>query len=478
MTSWIHPIFKICLLFFALPLFSASGDRKIECVISGYDEENKNYLMTLFLPFNPTILSYTSNPEVKKICEFWWPNGFFFCSQIDAGQMCDLIWIDHTENEMDILHSASDKVLQASVIYSVTHCADRKDHALKNFLESFDFTLFGHWYRENEEGHAIFVKKDLFAAAMHTLNYSPSNFNVASTALQNNLEKHFKQADHKSSSHKINGIDFIYMINLDERPEKFARTSKELEKFGIVPYRFSAVNGWKLTTEAINQVGVKFSSDFGKEKFLGSIYRELDGKECLGNEILKSNGETFFSLGMSRGAIGIVLSHLSVLQDAYNSGYKTIWVMEDDVEVLNDPNTISQLIPKLDQCVQDWDILFTDTDTKDHNGNHVPCRAIAARPNVHIAPLAAFLKCFHPISADFSRIGMRYGAYSMIIRRSGMEKILNYFKTYGIFLPYDMDIWLNPHLKMYSVNKDLISHKAGSPSDNSYPNYLKDLLLK
>jgi len=473
MISWINREFKICLLFFTLPLFSLSADRKIDCAISGYDEEKKNYLMTLFLPFNPTILSYTSDPKAKEICEFWWPKGSFFCSQMDPDQKCDLIWIDHTENEIDILRSASDRLMQASVVYTVTHSRGRKNHTLKKFLAPFDFTLFGHWYKENEVGYAIFVKKDLFAAAMHSLNYSPSNFYATSAPLQNNLEKYFKKADHKSSSHKINGIDFIYMINLDERPEKFVRTSEELERFGISPYRFSAVNGWKLTAEVINQVGVKFSSDFGNEKFLGSIYREIDGKEYLGNEIIKPNGETFFSLGMSRGAIGIVLSHLSVLQDAYNSGYETIWVMEDDVEVLNDPNMISELIPKLDQRVGDWDILFTDTDTKDHNGNHVPCRAIAARPNVQIAPLASFLECFYPVSIDFSRIGMRYGAYSMIVRRSGMEKILSYFKTYGIFIPYDMDIWLNPNLKMYSLNKDLISHKAGSPTDNSHPNYLR-----
>lgn len=462
---------KMFLFFFTLTTFSGYCNEIIDCVISGYDDKNKDYLLTLFLPHNPRILSFGSNPEVKKVCDFWWPKNSFFYSSSDLEQACDLIWIDHTDKEIEILKGVVDKLFQAKVIYTVTPTEKRKVRLLKSFLTRYGFTLLGHWYKENIAGHAIFVKKELFGAAMNTLNYSPSNSVVESSAFMNNLDNYFKKVDYKSSSHKIEGIDFIYMINLDERPEKFAASSEMLEKFGIYPYRFSAVNGWKLTTDVINQVGVKFDSDFKKEKFLGSIYREIDGKEYLGNEILKPNGETFFSLGMSRGAIGIVLSHLSVLQDAYNSGYKTIWVMEDDIEVIKDPSEISKLIPKLDQCANDWDILFTDKDTKDHNGNPVPCRAIMARPNVKIPPLDSFLKRFYPVNADFSRIGMRYGAYSFIIRRSGMEKILNYFKTYGIFIPWDIDMWMAPGLKIYSLNKDLISHKVGSPSDNSYPNY-------
>ena len=153
----------------------------------------------------------------------------------------------------------------------------------------------------------------------------------------------------------------------------------------------------------------------------------------------------------------------------------TIWVMEDDAEIVENPCQMPALIQKLDHLAPDWDILFTDIDTKDTTGKHVACRALAARPNFSNKsryPLF-FLARFQPISDDFSRIGMRYGAYSMIVRRSGMKKILNHFKTYGIFLPYDMDFWLIPDLKMYSVNKDIVSHKAGAPSDNSEPAYLK-----
>lgn len=466
--------------FFLIIFFSSRllcADYKIDAVFTGYDGDKKFYLLTLFLPYNPVVVSNTPDEAVKAICHYWWPKGRYFCDQEDSESSCDLLWIESAGNELDIIYNAADKVSQASAIVTSTHFFPSSTpgdyHHLKSFLESSGFTLLGHWYWEHQGGQALFVRKDLFAAAIKALNYTPSHLCVSSDASQNDLQRHFRKAEHKSNEHKIDQIDYIYMINLDERPEKFALAAGELAIFGIFPYRFSAVNGWKLSTEAINQVGVKFTSSFNQEKFLGSIYREIDGQEYLGSELLRPNGETFFTLGMSRGAIGIVLSHLSILQDAYDSGYETIWVMEDDVEAVDNPRILSELIPKLDALVDDWDLLFTDTDTKDRAGNHVPCRAVAARPNVEIEPLSAFFRRFYPVSDDFSRIGMRYGAYSMIVRRSGMEKILNYFKNYGIFIPYDMDIWLNSNLNMYSVTKDIISHRAGAPTDNSEPHYLK-----
>ena len=74
-----------------------------------------------------------------------------------------------------------------------------------------------------------------------------------------------------------------------------------------------------------------------KEKLMGKIYKKIDDDEVVSNEFIDKEGEVYFSLALSRGAIGIILSHLSVLQDAYDAGYETIWVMEDDVEVLQMP---------------------------------------------------------------------------------------------------------------------------------------------
>ena len=75
---------------------------------------------------------------------------------------------------------------------------------------------------------------------------------------QGKLEDHFKKIDSRSPVHKMRNIDFIYMINLDKRPEKFAQSANELIQFGIIPCRFSAVNGWELSLETINDVGLKY----------------------------------------------------------------------------------------------------------------------------------------------------------------------------------------------------------------------------
>ena len=378
--------------------------------------------------------------------------------------------------ERQIFHNERHLLKKAKAIYTTTALSSTKHpfQATTALLESCGFTMTGHWYWENREGRAIYVKKELLDIVNRSLNYSPTYaYSIASTASENKIWEWFRPAKNKSPIHVIKGVDYIYMINLDERPEKFAQACSELEPYGIFPFRFSAVNGWKLPTLALQQIGVKFTGDFGQEKFIGSVFTEIDGKEYFGNEIMRPNGETFFMMGMTHGAIGIVLSHLSILQDAWDSGYQTIWVMEDDVEALEDPRQIPKLIQELDTLVPDWDILFTDTDMyKDKKGNHVPCRAIGARPNFKMEPLSSYLEKFYPVSKNISRTGMRYGAYSMIIRRSGMEKILRFYKTYGIFQPYDLDLWLDPTLKMFIVNRDIVSQRQGAITDNNKPHYL------
>ena len=66
--------------------------------------------------------------------------------------------------------------------------------------------------------------------------------------LEAGLEKYFKKikADDQKTCRSIRNIDFIYMVNLDGRPEKYNRSRKMLQKYGITAYRFSAVNGWDL----------------------------------------------------------------------------------------------------------------------------------------------------------------------------------------------------------------------------------------
>ena len=282
------------------------------------------------------------------------------------------------------------------------------------------------------------------------------------------IETYFKKPTDKTGSHSMRNIDFIYVINLDERPEKFASCVTQLHPYGISPFRFSAVNGWKLPLHIINDVGVKYTPSM-RQGLMGTSYEMSDLPH---HEVMHVTGRTYFSHCMSRGAIGIVLSHLSVLQDAYDSGYNTIWVMEDDIHVIQNPHCISSLIDKLNTLVgkDKWDILFTDQDTKNQQGNYVPCTSYAQRPNFSPPRPARFAKRAQ-INPDFRKIGARYGAYSMIVRRSGMEKILNFIKQHCIFLPYDMEFYLPRNMRIYAVTSDIVSTQINAISDNGAPRY-------
>lgn len=286
------------------------------------------------------------------------------------------------------------------------------------------------------------------------------------------ISDYFKKFPDKSGFHAMRNIDFVCMINLDQRPEKFAHSLEQLEPYGVHPCRFSAVNGWELSPTAIDSLGVKYeASSMLNDLWATSYLVEHEGKPF--HQIMQIEGRNYYCHCMSRGAIGIVLSHLSILQDALESGYETIWVMEDDIEVLQDPNLISDRIEKLDALVgKTWDVLFTDRDTKNNQGEYVPCLGYARRPNFIPQDIIRF-SARHLVSSEFVKIGARYGAYSMIIRRSGMEKILNFITQYGIFLPYDMEFYLPNDISMYTVIGDIISFKPGSPSDNGGPNYIK-----
>jgi len=281
---------------------------------------------------------------------------------------------------------------------------------------------------------------------------------------------HLKVIGEKPCTHSLRNIDFIYMINLDERPEKYALALNKLAPYHIVPYRFSAVNGWELSLETLNDVGVRFGP-WMDDQLWGTCYLPEDEGMAL-HEPMNRVGRNYFSHCMSRGAVGIVLSHLSILQDAYDAGYKTIWVLEDDIDILADPTVLCDRIDELDALVGEgeWDILFTDTDTKGNDGKRVYCTSYARRPNFTPSNVERFRQKT-VLNPHFRWVGARYGAYSMLIRRSGMQKLLNFIRKYQIFLPFDMEYTQPDDIHLYTLLEDVVTTQIKAPSDNGAPNY-------
>lgn len=302
-------------------------------------------------------------------------------------------------------------------------------------------------------------------------------FFIAVGNLSADIPNHFKSCPNKSDNHCMKNIDFIYMINLDRRPDRFEDCSKRLNPYGIYPYRFSAVNGWELPIEVINDVGLKYEP-WMHQGVMGTYYF-LDDQNVIqhAHEMIHDSGRTYFGHCVARGPIAIVLSHLSVLQDALDSGYETIWVMEDDIEILRDPRMIPDLIDKLDNLVgkEGWDVLFTDRDIRKANGEYNSCYWYAKRPNFTPWNPNQFAER-RAISSDFQKIGARWGAHSMILRRSGIQKILNFFKVYRIFFPYDMDFIfpsdMFSEIQLFTVFEAVVSNQVDSISDNAGPSYL------
>ena len=265
----------------------------------------------------------------------------------------------------------------------------------------------------------------------------------------------------EEAGHQIEGVDFIYLINSDNDPEKLEAAIDQLRPYGINPYRFSAMNGWALTLEEINDLGVKFEEGM-RDDLLGTCY-PFNANGWV-HERISVPGRTYFSYRMTRGVIARLLTHLSILQDAFDSGYATVWIMEDDLFVVRDPRLMSGYLEALDALVgaDGWDILYTDQDTIDGaTGASVPCLSYAARPNFTPQDPGRCAKRV-AISEDFRQVGARYGAYSYLIRRSGMEKILNFFKKYALFLPIDRELPLPDDIRLFTVTQDVVSAQGGA----------------
>lgn len=244
----------------------------------------------------------------------------------------------------------------------------------------------------------------------------------------------------------------------------------EFRPFGIEFYRFPAIYGWGLPLSVMDDLGVLFQPGMmekAKESinYNGIILTdprttadpEIPGEfHILGPQFY---GKNCFSVSMKGGAIGCTLSHLSVLQDALDSGYQTIWVLEDDVKVCEDPHQLSSYIDQLNASVgpDNWDILYTDCIT--YFKGHSDINWIW-RPDISI-DYSKLTKV--KTIGDFLQIGGRGNTHSMIIQRSGIKKILEFYKKHGMFVPYDQELSIVPGIRLYNLRKNLvIQNNVGS----------------
>lgn len=219
----------------------------------------------------------------------------------------------------------------------------------------------------------------------------------------------------ENTSSGLKGIDCIYVINLDERPNRWDYTKQVFSEQKLTPNRVSAVNGWKIPTDRILSL--------------------LDGDASP----LMNAGK------LMKGAIGCLLSHVSVYKHALEQGFTTVWICEDDLVFKQKAKKLSVLVNKLTTLDPDWDILYTDhfgqkPYTQKHRSTQLPYQEIS-----------------YPLGKDFLRIHGRLNTHSILFSKKGLAKVYDYFTHVHLWAPIDLDIHNVPNLREYSVKKDVVT---------------------
>ena len=244
------------------------------------------------------------------------------------------------------------------------------------------------------------------------------------------IANHLKSIELTEKESGLPSVDCIYVINLDQRPDKWESIKKKCTAQGLSINRMSGVNGWDLSFDML-------------EKIAGH-----------------------YPIHMPKGHYGCLLSHLSVLKDAYTRGFDLIWVMEDDVEFLEDPKQLPKLIQELSKIDPKWDLFFTDIDSKNIHGKYVRLTKVKPRDAQQIPPVEYFLKR-KPINKDIMQIQGRYGMYSVLISKRGIKKILDYFTHVYINEAIDGEVHLIPNIREYSTRKEVVSVDLSTLTSNT-----------
>ncbi len=234
------------------------------------------------------------------------------------------------------------------------------------------------------------------------------------------VAKYLKPIEITEMKSGIELIDCIYVLNLAERPQKWDRMKALLDQRGLHGNRVFGINGWNLADE---------------------IQEEVAGP---------------YPVRLFKGHLGCLLSHVSIINDASKRNFEVIWVCEDDIEFVEDVRQIPALLTSLYDIDPDWDVFYTDLDSKNNQGEYVVSASADFRPDQQYLPLGHYTERV-PINNEIMKIGQRFGMYSVIISRKGIKKILDYFTHVYVWTHIDIDIHYVPNIREYSTTRDIIS---------------------
>lgn len=112
------------------------------------------------------------------------------------------------------------------------------------------------------------------------------------------------------------GIERIYLVNLDRRPDRLARVLREMNTCGLEVTRMPAV-------DARNSIPAgKLMEEFRR----GGVEAQLSSASHVSHQHLKQ-----WKTSLTAGVFGYLLSQEAVFKDAVRNGYRRILVFDDDV---------------------------------------------------------------------------------------------------------------------------------------------------
>lgn len=229
----------------------------------------------------------------------------------------------------------------------------------------------------------------------------------------------------------LEGVDLVYVINLNDRKDKWNWIRQVLQEQRICPNRVSAVNGWKLSSDEI---------------------RELRGP---------------YRRGLTGGQVGCLLSHLSVLKDAYERKASVIWVFEDDALFLGKATEVCSLLKKIEEFDPAWDILYTDSSSRIGDRPLAPGGSVIPRPDQPLEFPSEYYANAKVVTDDFIETHNRYGTYSMLLSSRGIKKLYEYFTHVYLWTAYDNDLHCVPGIRQYSLTRDIVTTLTNSPISSS-----------
>lgn len=247
------------------------------------------------------------------------------------------------------------------------------------------------------------------------------------------IVKYLKPIEISENPSGLQYVDCIYVINLDERPQKWKRMKTLFNEHGLNVNRVSGINGWLIPHE---------------------IKQELAGP---------------YTIHYNGGQLGCLLSHISIIKDANLRNLDLIWILEDDVEFLGDLNQIPPLLEKLSQIDPDWDIFYTDLDFRHAKGGYLPVTGLDPRPDQEL-PSIHYFQQRTALSNEIMQIRIRYGTHSMLISKKGVQKILDYFTHIYLWPAIDGDLHYIPGIREYATRKDLVSNWRHCPFSDTIGN--------